>query len=85
MAGVSRLLKSSHPSRVSIWPTYTCTRACTAGLRPKPTCSDISALAHPRFTRCCWRSNGRAWSEGSQEPPAASNCSLIPNSCPSYF
>jgi hypothetical protein len=27
----------------------------------------------------------RAGSEGSQEQPAASNCSLIPNSCPSYF
>ena len=33
----------------------TSTRACTAGLRPKPTCSNIFASAHLRFTRWCSR------------------------------
>ena len=27
------------------------TRACTAGLRPKPTCSNIFGSARPRFTK----------------------------------
>src|SRR5580693_6142368 len=44
-----------------------------------------SALAHPRFTKWCSHSNAGDSSEDSQEQPAASNCSLIPNCCPNYF
>src|ERR1700751_549046 len=57
----------------------------SADARPKPTCSSTSALAHPRFTEWCSHSNVGDSSEGSQECPAASNCSLIPNCCPNYF
>src|SRR4249920_2584839 len=53
--------------------------------RPKPTCSNTSALAHPRFTKWCSHSNAGDSSEDSQEQLAASNCSLIPNCCPNYF
>ena len=45
--------KPSRPSRASIWPSSTSTRACTADPRPKPTCSNISASARLRFTRWC--------------------------------
>src|ERR1700719_3909799 len=51
----------------------------------KPICSNTSALAHPRFTKWCSHSNAGDSSEDSQERPAASNCSSIPNCCPNYF
>ena len=40
-------------SKASIWHISTHTRACTAGRQPKPTCSNISASAHLRFTKWC--------------------------------
>jgi hypothetical protein len=43
-SAAQRLLKA----RIS-----TSTRACTVGLRPKPTCRNIFKSAHLRFTRWC--------------------------------
>src|SRR6202043_346104 len=68
-----------------IWRLSTSIRAYTADPRPKSTCSNTSALAHPRFTKWCSHSNAGDSSEDSQEQPAALNCSLIPNCCPNYF
>src|SRR6202051_1756794 len=59
MSGVWRPQKVSRPSRASIWRSSTHTRACHAGHRPKPTCSNISGSAHLQFTRWCSRSNGQ--------------------------
>ena len=64
------------------------TRPCThkiAGRQPKPTCRNTSASPRPQCTRWCLPSNGRASSGGNREPPAASSCSLIQDTCPSYF
>jgi hypothetical protein len=52
MAGVSRP-KLSRPSRASTWRLSTSIRACTAALRPKPTCSSIFASARLPSIRWC--------------------------------
>ena len=85
MVRLSRPAKTFTPKQGQYLAFIHLYRACTADPRPKPTCSNTSALAHPRFTKWCSRSNARASSEDSQEQPAASNCSLIPNSYPNYF
>ena len=51
--------KTSRPSRANISRLSTFTRGCTAGRQPKPTCRNIFASAHLRFTRWCSRSNGQ--------------------------
>src|SRR5450830_1525351 len=60
------------------------TRACTAGLRPKQTCSNISASAHLQSTKWCLRSNAQGSSADSAASLAVSKCSLIQNTCRSY-
>src|ERR1035437_1926394 len=60
------------------------TRACTAGLRPKQTCSNISASAHLQSTKWCLRSNAQGSSADSAATLAVSKCSLIQNPCRSY-
>ena len=35
--------KPSRPGKDNIWPLFISTRACIAGLRPKPTCRNIFA------------------------------------------
>ena len=60
------------------------TRACTAGLRPKQTCSNIFASAHLQSTKWCLRSNAQGSSADSAASLAVSKCSLIQNTCRSY-
>src|SRR5450759_2218317 len=60
------------------------TRACTADLRPKQTCSNISASAHLQSTKWCLRSNAQGSSADSAASLAVSKCSLIQNTCRSY-
>src|SRR5450830_214101 len=60
------------------------TRACTAGLRPKQSCSNISASAHLQSTKWCLRSNAQGSSADSAASLAVSKCSLIQNTCQSY-
>src|SRR5271169_4330531 len=85
MVRLSRLAKTFTPKQGQYLALSTSIPAYTADPRPKPTCSNTSALAHPRFTKWCSHSNAGDSSEDSQEQPAASNCSLIPNCCPNYF
>src|SRR5258708_1267359 len=60
------------------------TRACTVGLRPKPTCSNIFVSARRRFTKWCSRLNAQASLQDSRAFPAASKCSLIRKTCRPY-
>src|ERR1039458_8146294 len=60
------------------------TRSCTAGLRPKQTCSNIFASAHLQPTKWCLRSNAQGSSADSAASLAVSKCSLIQNTCRSY-
>src|ERR1039458_8238684 len=60
------------------------TRACTAGLRPKQTCSNIFASAHLQSTKWCLRSNAQGSSADSAASLAVPKCSLIQNTCRSY-
>src|SRR5450830_200420 len=56
------------------------TRACTAGLRPKQTCSTtISKSAHLQSIKWCLRSNAQGSSGDSRASLAASRCSSIRN------
>src|SRR5665811_187726 len=74
----------SRPGRANIWHLSMHTRACTAGLRPKQTCSNISASAHLQSTKWCLRSNAQGSSADSAASLAVSKCSLIQNTCRSY-
>src|SRR5882757_183417 len=84
MSGVWRPQKVSRPSRASIWRSSTHTRACTAGRRPKPTCSNISGSAHLQFTRWCSRSNGQGSFGDNRGSLATSKSSLIRSTCQFY-
>src|SRR3984893_12013951 len=84
MSGVWRPQKVSRPSRASIWRSSTHTRACTAGRRPKPTCSNISGSAHLQFTRWCARSNGQGSFADNRGSLATSKSSLIRSTCKFY-
>src|ERR1700719_4725222 len=84
MGGVWRPQKVSRPSRSSIWRSTTHTRACTAGRRPKPTCSNISGSAHLQFTRWCSRSNGQGSFGDNRGSLATSKSSLIRSTCQFY-
>src|SRR5665811_536010 len=55
------------------------TRACTAGLRPKQTCSTISKSAHLQSIKWCLRSNAQGSSGDSRASLAASRCLSIRN------
>src|ERR1019366_4472170 len=82
--GTGALQEPSRPGRANIWHLSMHTRACTAGLRPKQTCSNIFASAHLQSTKRCLRSNAQGSSADSAASLAVSKCSLIQNTCRSY-
>jgi hypothetical protein len=73
MAGVSRFAKSFTPKQGQYVAFIYIYSVCTAGHRPKPTCSNIFASARLRFNRWSGARTSRLYQKATEAPPQHRN------------